>query len=527
MRCLDRKARERGHRLRRPARFALVALAAAANACAATAAPFQLNLDLPLEFDRSPAEPLPSPLDAPPPDRRPAFALKSDSDAPHNGFAFATGAGAMPELFRFTGGDGATQTVSIRAKDVQLDPGALDLAAAFGQRSMADDVTVERLMAPGAFEAENVSTLYAGAKGTWFKHVSLNAALAVSETRAIANAAFRDVDPAAAARELNAGAVWLGTRVDLGDTKDLKWTLVAQFGDVEKGFRAAGTASARPEGAVAIVGERTYAMTRLSLGDVALSAAAQTHTRDEGDMALRRVTVGHDWGNVSVSTRDTTLALTGRATHTEALAVELYPTEIAPEAGAMAPTLISFEWAAQSESGDITSPDDHRRILSLDAAWSTGLGETVVSIWQSTPDDAAQTQTGGDTLIDASHSVNWRDWRLSAGVTQMAFDDGASADTTLAGHGGIAYRPADGLNIECSLQRSRNEILDVFEADPLTFDRLDMRVAIDAAPLLRAVFDLNAVTAKFEYRQTIDRDNAPAAGDTDATALATTFAVPL
>lgn len=517
-------ARERGHNRARAALLPL-ALAAAANVCAAAPATVILNLDLPLEFDHSTPEPLARDTPQPAPARRTAFALASNSDAPRAGFAFAPGGETMPDLFRFTGGDGASQTVSIRAKDVQLDPGALDIAAAFGQRSMADDVTVERLMAPGPFEAESVSTLYAGAKGTWFKHVSLSAAAAVSETRAIANAAFRDVDPAAAARELNAGALWLGTRLDFGDTKDLKWTLVAQFGGVEKGFRAAGAASARPEGAIAIAGERTYAMTRLALGDVALSAAAQTLARDDVDVALQRVTLAHDWANLSVTTRDLARAATGRTTHAEAAAVELYPGAIVPEAGALAPTLISFEWTAQQEFGDMMEPDERRRILSLDAAWSTGVGETYISYWLSTPGSAEPHATESDTLIDASHSLNWRDWRLSAGVTHMSFRDGETADTTLAAHGGIAYRPADGLHIDCSLQRTRNEILDEFEADPFTFDGLDVRVAIDAAPLLRAVFDLTAVTAKFEYRQTIDRYNE--AGDADTTALATTFAVPL
>ena len=124
----------------------------------------RFDLTVPFAFERRPSEPyLPAPNGQAAPDRW-RFAVSSQSDAPHPSLAFAP-----DDLFRFTGADGATQTVSLRAKDIQLDPGTLDLASAFGQRNLADDVTVDRLMLPGAFEAESVSTLYAGAKGTWFR----------------------------------------------------------------------------------------------------------------------------------------------------------------------------------------------------------------------------------------------------------------------------------------------------------------------------------------------------------------------
>jgi hypothetical protein len=104
-----------------------------------------------------------------------------------------------------------------------------------------------------------------------------------------------------------------------------------------------------------------------------------------------------------------------------------------------------------------------------------------VSYWRSAPDATAAPDA--DALVDATHNIAWHDWRLFGGLTTMAFHDDTTADTSLIAHGDVAYRPDDGLQVEWALQRTRNEITDTFDDDQLELERLEMRVAIDAAPL--------------------------------------------
>lgn len=470
-----------------------------------------LNLNLPPEFEYRPAEPRVT--FAPPTQRsrRADFALAVQDDA-------ARPITLDDALFHLAGDEGVTQTISIRAKDVQLDPGTLDVMAALGRQSLADDVTVDRLMAPGPFEAENTVTAYAGAKGTWFKQISFAAAAAVSEKRRTQNPAFRDAVPGEALRETQAGALWLSTQADFGDAKALKWTVVGQFGVVEDGFRAAGSARMRPESTVPIAGERAYLMTRLKSGDIALSASAQSLARDDGDATSRRLTFEHAWGSASFLARETVRAT--RETVSTGYALELLPGEVAPKASAFLPSLLSFERRDETKAGGVL-PAEVLRTLALDAAWSTAFGETFVSWWQSAP-------VGGgaaNALLDATQSLNFGDWRVSFGVSHIAFHDAGLIDTTLAAHGRVAYAPQDWLHIEFGLDRNTNETLVEFE-DPFAFETLDLMFALDAAPLLRQVFEINAV-AKLEAHHTIDRFTPAAEAAADTTAIAATFAAPL
>ena len=493
------------------ARAAALAPAFAVVLATASAAPITLNLSLPPDFDYRPVEPRANPVTLTHRARGAIFALAVQDD----GARLMTPDDA---LFRFAGEDGETQTIAIRAKDVQLDPGALDVTAALARQSLADDATVDRLVAPGPFEAESTTTAYAGAKGTWFKQISFAAAGAVSEKRATQNPAFRDVVSGDALRETQAGALWLSTQADFGDAKTLKWTVVAQFGVVEDGFRAAGSARLRPEGTVPIPGERAYAMTHVKSGDVAMSASVQSLSRDDGETASRRVTLEHAWGSASFLARE---AVRGaRETVSTGYALELLPSEVAPETAAFLPSLLSFEMRDESKTGGVLPPEE-LRTLALDAAWSTAMGETFLSWWQSAP----STGNVADALLDATQSLSFGDWRLSLGVSHMTFRDAEVHDATLAAHGRIAYAPKDWLHVEFGLDRSANETLAEFE-DPFAFERLDLLFALDAAPWLRAVFDINAV-ARLEARHTIDRFTPSASAAADRTAIAATFAAPL
>jgi len=521
------KARERGKCGIGRARGMIVPLLAVActSVCAAEP-PALLDLTVPSQFDYQPPEPriiAESPAEAHDRIVRTRVAVDTESDALQPAFVLATDSAEAPDLFRFAGSDGTTQTVAIRAKDIALDAGLLDVTASFAQQSVADDVTVERLMEPGAFEAESVSTLYTGAKGLWFKHLSFAAAAAVSETRATANAAFREVEPGLAIHEQNASALWLSARADFGDTKDLRWTIVGQLGDVADEFRSAAAARARPEGAVPIAGERAYAMTRLTVGDVALSSAASSLTREDYAVTSRRVTVSHDWGTASLVERNLTRAATQSETYAAGIAAELYPTGIFTGASFL-PSLVSIDWRRQQDTG-LTIVAERRTVTAIDAAWSNALGETVLSYWQSAPDTAS---TGdSDSLVDGSHRLTWSDWRLTGGVTHMAFRSSTATDQGFGAYGSLAFRPERWLHIECSIEHKKNETLEALEEGPLALEGLGLRFAVDAAPLLREAFGV-AVTARFEYRQTLDRYSVAAEVDeTHNAAVAATFAASL
>jgi hypothetical protein len=487
------------------------ALASVFIVAAASAAPMTLNLRLPAEFEYRPTEPRLSTAPADGRKRVADFALALQDDGLH----------LTPQadaLFHFAGHESATQTVSIRTKDVRLDAGALDLTAALGRQSLADDVTVDRLMAPGPFEAESVMTAYTGIKGTWLKKISFAGAAALSQYRSVQNPAFRGTLPADALHETQAEAFWLSSQADFGDAKTLKWTTVASLGVVDEAFRAAGSARLRPEGANPITGERMYAMTRVKSGDVAISASAQSLARTGADVASQRVTLEHAWGNASFLTRE---AVQGsRETASTGYALELLPGEVAPEAGEFLPSLLSFELRDERKTWGTTPPETFRT-MALDAAWSTAAGETFVSWWRSAPRAA----NAADELFDATQSLNVGDWRLSVGLSHMAFRDGDTRDTTLAAHGRIVYAPRDWLNVELGLDRMMNETLAEFD-DPFAVERLDLMFALDAAPLLRDAFAINAI-ARIEARQTIDRFTPFAATTTDTTAVAATFAAPL
>jgi hypothetical protein len=115
------------------------------------------------------------------------------------------------------------------------------------------------------------------------------------------------------------------------------------------------------------VGYRTYAMTRISLGNIALSAATQTLARDDMDVASRRLTLAHDWANITVAGRSVVRPLGDTHAETVSTAIEFYPSVIAPEAGQLAPALVTIEAADQTTRANTITGEDRRSLLSVKA----------------------------------------------------------------------------------------------------------------------------------------------------------------